>query len=321
MNNPANDKSRLSILLVAYNHENYIRESLDSIFRQSFVGEIELVVADDASTDNTLAIIREYEGRDARFHFKYLESTDNMGITKNYQRGFAACSGEYVAIMECDDYWVSPLKLQRQVDFLDGHQECTLCAVNCFVLDESKSHMYPRTLAGSGYRHISAQDLIADNIVSNFSTCMYRKAALDALPDRLFEMYSDDWIVNICAARKSMIGYLEEPMSVYRLHAQGTWTQLTQVEKLKAQLELLSPYDALTEGVFHSEFETLRNRLEMAISSAKSSQAKVQQVKARRDAISSVTDWLPPIVVIVAKYLIPPKLKFFLVRKFLRSQK
>lgn len=314
------EKFRLTILLVTYNQERFIRQAMESILQQEFEGKIELIVADDTSTDRTPEIIREYDGRDSRFLFRYLERTGNLGGTKNYQRGFAACSGDYIAIMEGDDYWSSPLKLRRQADFLGSHRECDLCAVNFHVLDESNSQMYPRTPAGSGYRYISARDLIADNIVSNFSTCMYRKSALDSLPEGLFEISSYDWIVNICVARNSMIGYLEEPMSVYRLHAQGIWTQMTQLEQLKAQLELLAPYDALTEGVFHDEFEALKNRLEEAIAQSESRPEIKQQRKPGAGAHSAISGLLPPVVVNVLRSLLSPRIKRFVARTLHRSR-
>ena len=181
---------RLSVLLVTFNQERYVEEALRSLLGQSVDGTIQVVVADDGSTDRTLDIIEEYEGRDARFHFTFLDHRSNRGITKNYQRGFAACEGEYVAILEGDDYWISPHKLRRQAEFLDAHWECDMCAVNYFVYREERAEFTPRTTVGRGYRYLSARDQIAENLASNFSTCMYRRRALEALPTALFETTS-----------------------------------------------------------------------------------------------------------------------------------
>ena len=181
---------KLSVLLVTYNHEKYIRQALDALFKQVLDGPIELVIADDGSSDCTLEILKEYEGRDDRFVFNYLEFKGNLGITKNYQRSFAACSGEYVAVLEGDDYWCSPLKLARQVEFLDNHWECSLCSVNYLVYEEDRSAFTPRIPAGTSFKLVGARDLIADNLVGNFSTCMYRKSDLDNLPAALFDIRS-----------------------------------------------------------------------------------------------------------------------------------
>lgn len=314
MNNRYTESPKLSILIVTYNHERYISKALESILNQTFDCSIEVIVADDASSDSTLAIIKEYESKDSRFRFKYLDNTKNLGITKNYQRGFAACSGEYVAVLEGDDYWVSPFKLQRQIDFLTTHWQCDLCSVNYFVFEESRSHFYPRTAIGHGHRLIGARDLIADNLVGNFSTCMYRKTALVALPQRLFDICSYDWIMNICVARSSLIGFLEEPMSVYRLHSNGVWTQTPHIEKLKQQLALIPEYDNLTNNVFHAEFEALSNRLQHTIAMTKFANVVAMTNPSTAGKISRLIDYLPPVLLSVARALIPPKLKRFIVR-------
>jgi glycosyltransferase involved in cell wall biosynthesis len=305
---------RISVLLVTYNHENHIRQALDALFGQLINEPIELIIADDASEDTTLNLIKEYEGRDDRFTFKYLDSAINLGITKNYKRGFSACSGQYVAVLEGDDYWISPFKLHRQIDFLDTHWESDLCSVNYFVFEENRSHFYPRSAIGNGHRLVSAIDLIADNLVGNFSTCMYRKTALDTLPQRLFEICSYDWIVNICVARSSLIGFLEEPMSVYRLHSNGVWTQTPHVEKLKQQLAMIPEYDNLTNNVFHAEFEALSNRLQHTILMAKPVDVVTVMTPSTAGKISRLIDYLLPVLLSVAHALIPPKLKRLIVR-------
>lgn len=305
---------RISVLLVTYNHENHIRQALDALFRQVLQEFIELVVADDASSDSTVKIIKEYEEIDDRFSFKYLDNSSNLGITKNYQRGFEACSGEYVAVLEGDDYWVSPFKLQRQMDFLDTHWESDLCSVNYFVFEESRIHFYPRVAIGNGHRLISARDLIADNLVGNFSTCMYRKSVLDALPKRLFEVCSYDWIVNICVARNSLIGFLEEPMSVYRLHSNGVWSQTPYLKKLEAQLELIPEYDLLTNHAYHAEFELLSKQLQHMIYMANLAHIADTATRPALNSLPRLIDCLPPVFLVAARALIPPKLNRFIVK-------
>ncbi len=322
---------RISVLLVTYNHENHIRQALDALFGQVIDEPIELIIADDASSDNTLAIIKTYEEKDNRFSFKYLDNVKNLGITKNYQRGFSACTGQYVAVLEGDDYWVSPFKLQRQVDFLDTHWECELCTVNYFVFEEERLHLYARTNMGTGYRLISARDLIADNLVGNFSTCLYRKSALTALPEQLFEICSYDWIVNICVANSSWIGFLEEPMSVYRCHSNGAWTQISHLEKLNAQLKLIPAYDELTNHVYHTEFKLLSDQLQHMIHTDNISQQTDEVIQEITDELVQkivheiiqqpavnlpfqIADYLPPLLLDITRALIPPKLKRFIVR-------
>jgi len=297
---------KISVLLLTYNHEKYIQQALDALFYQLITETIELVIADDASSDSTVEIIKEYEGKDDRFCFKYLNNTKNMGVTKNYQRGFKACSGKYVAVLEGDDYWISPYKLQRQMDFLDNHWECSLCSVNYFIFEEDHCNFYPRSRIGDKHRLISARDLIMDNLVGNFSTCMYRKSALDYLPIRLFEIESYDWIVNICIAQTSMIGFLEQPMSVYRLHSKGVWSKTSALQKLRKQQELIIDYDILTNHVFQMEFELLSNQLKQRIFITKLKKQPVIGI------LLNLIDILSSKLIKTVRVLIPSKLKFFI---------
>ncbi|POA76363.1 glycosyltransferase [Pseudomonas sp. DP16D-R1] len=310
----------ISVLLVAYNHEKHIRQALNSLFGQVFDGPIELVVADDKSSDSTLSIIQEYEGADPRFTFKYLDYSENLGITKNYKRGFEACTSEFVAVLEGDDYWISPCKLQRQVDFLTAHWESDVCSVNYYVYEEDRAHLSPRVPASAGHRFISARELIADNVVGNFSTCMYRRSALSRLPEGLFDIKSYDWITNIVLAKTSLIGFLEEPMSVYRLHGGGVWTQTPHIDKLKAQLAILPAYDALTDNVFHEDFERLSSHLRHLITVSQLGHVAESVGKPVFRVIPTLVSLMPPVFIMVIKLLVPVAVMNLLARVVKRSR-
>jgi hypothetical protein len=141
---------------------------------------------------------------------------------------------------------------------------------------------------------------------------------LNTLPNQLFNITSYDWIVNICVARSGLIGFLEEPMSVYRLHAQGTWTQTSAKEKLQLQLALIPAYDTLTNGIYHTEFELLSNRLQHMISIANLTHIATTVTQPTANLLARLIDYLPPIFLAVTRVLMPPKLKRFIVHIFHR---
>lgn len=255
----------ISIVLITYNHEKYIDKALDGLFFQAISGWIEVVVADDFSKDNTLAKIKSRAQSQDRFDFVFLESSENVGITKNYQRAFAACKGQYVAVLEGDDYWISPKKLENQVNYLEEHLEVGLCSSNYYVFNQHECRFTTRCPTDGGVKTIGARDLIFDNIVGNFSTCMYRGAELQSLPPAIFELKAYDWIVNICIAKNSLIAFLPQPLSIYRVHSGGEWSKSTHIDKLKLQLSLLFDYDRVSGGVFHDEFLELSSRLQQSI--------------------------------------------------------
>jgi len=307
------EECRMSIILITYNHEKYIKQSLESIFSQDLDCKIELIIADDASTDKTLDIIKSFAKTDTRFTFKYLNSPINIGITKNYQRAISATSHNYVAIMEGDDYWITPYKLRTQMEFLKSHLECNMVSVNYYVYEETRGKLTPRVAIGKSSRYIKARDLIKDNLVGNFSTTMYRRSALLNLPPKIFEIKSYDWIINICISTNSLIGFIEEPMSVYRLHSAGAWTGTTHLQKLEEQLSLIPQYNELTKKYFQKEFNVLTRRLNTEIRRIKSCNSMVQTERSRID----LSIYFPEIILRAIK-LIMPAFIFNFLKKYIK---
>lgn len=306
----------LTILLVTYNHEKYILQALKSLSEQIFEGTIEVIVADDCSTDETLSIIRAFAVETENFSFKFLESTVNVGITKNYARGFAACTGEFVAVLEGDDYWISPDKLRLQVDFLRSHLECNLCSTNYYVLDEARAMIKVRTPIVGDYRLIGVRELIADNLVGNFSTCVYRRQSLINLPEQIFDLLAYDWIINISVSYCSFIGFIDLPMSIYRVHNQGVWSKTSHIEKLRTQLSCLDDYDKVTNRVYHDDFQLLASRLRNDIAASRLEDSVPLVIKEQFLTIRGITNYIPPIILLILRLIIPPKILNWATRCF-----
>ena len=261
MGNKMGAEPTLDVLLVTYNHEKFIQQALDSIAYQDFSGTKRIFVADDCSTDRTVDIIAEFAKTHEGVEYVFLPSASNIGITANYARGFAATKSGYVAVLEGDDYWSATNKLSKQVAFLEVHRECAACACNYYVYDESRLSHQLRVEGSDGFMLLTPRILIADNLIGNFSTCVYRREILQTLPPELFRITAYDWAVNICVSMRGVIGFLREPLSVYRQHDNGVWSSAETSEKLLAQLQLIPVYDSLTGGVFSEEFESLRRAI------------------------------------------------------------
>lgn len=116
----------MSIVSISYNQEEYIREALDGFAAQRTEFPVEVIIADDASTDATPRIIGEYAARYPQLFRPILRQT-NIGVHANFKDVLSAARGEYLALCEGDDYWTDPLKLSKQVKYLDRHPETTVC--------------------------------------------------------------------------------------------------------------------------------------------------------------------------------------------------
>lgn len=112
----------VSVGILTYNQAQYIRQCLDSVLMQEVDFDYEIVVGDDASSDGTQEILREYATRYPD-KFVLLLGENNEGISMNYKKVLSACKGEYIALCEGDDYWTDPHKLQIQLDFLESHSD------------------------------------------------------------------------------------------------------------------------------------------------------------------------------------------------------
>ncbi len=254
-------KPKASVLLVTYNHEKYIRQALDGVMMQKTDFDFEIVVADDYSQDSTLEIIEEYQADN--HNIRVLPSESNVGITRNYQRGFAACRGEYVAVLEGDDFWISPNKLKLLSTFLDQHPECVFCFHRFIRHDELSNRLvaHPPFEIKAEFELFTASQLARDNFAGNFSACVYRREVIDRLDPTLFEMKVYDWMFNITVAQAGTIGYLPNIMSVYRVHACGAWSAKTVEEWRPELLELVDVYNKYLDFKLDSEFTAYRSAL------------------------------------------------------------
>jgi glycosyltransferase involved in cell wall biosynthesis len=116
----------VSIVTVTYNHESYISKTIEGVLAQQVNFLLEFIIAEDCSTDGTLTVCRHY----AELHpglIRLITSDTNVGAVANERRAMLAAKGKYVALCEGDDYWSDPLKLQKQVDFLEAHPDYSVC--------------------------------------------------------------------------------------------------------------------------------------------------------------------------------------------------
>ncbi|MEZ0602643.1 glycosyltransferase [Paraburkholderia sp. IW21] len=302
---------RVSVLLVTYNHQEYVAQALRSVLNQDYEGAIEVVVADDCSTDGTLDVIKQFVDTDLRFTFRFLESGKNLGITKNYQRAFAACDRDYVAVLEGDDVWTHRSKLTKQIAVLDDCLECVLCASNYFVWDEGNARFTARTSVDRpGFMYMDSRYVIGDNLPGNFSACVYRVNALRKLTPQLFDLKAYDWAVNICIGMFGVMAYVHEPLSIYRVHGGGAWSGLSAANKIQEQLDAVDQYDKVTKGIYEHEFGELRRQLKQRQLIEKGSSALGVRAGLRgiKRAVRLAT---PPIVLQILRWVLPPA--FFLI--------
>lgn len=128
----------VSVCMITYNHENYIREAIEGVLKQKTDFPIELIIGEDCSTDGTRKIVVEYAKKYPNIILSLLSET-NLGMMRNFLDTMKAAKGKYIALCEGDDFWIDPYKLQKQVDFLEENQDFGLCYTRCkYYIQEKK---------------------------------------------------------------------------------------------------------------------------------------------------------------------------------------
>jgi len=232
---------KVSVQMVTYNHEEFIAKAIDSILMQRTSFDYEIVIGEDCSTDNTRNIIIDFQKRYPD-KIRLLLNEKNLGMHRNGVQTLQACKGEYVAILEGDDYWTSPDKLQKQVDFLDNHPECVICFHNVSEVYKDGSRE-PRDVNQANQKEISTvEELLEGNFISHCTT-MFRRGIVD-IPEWFSSLPMGDWPHHILLALHGKIGHINEVMAVHIFHQAGVWYSFSQnrLKEAKAKIEV---YDQL----------------------------------------------------------------------------
>lgn len=143
----------VSVICNTYNHEAYIRQCLDGFLAQKTSFPFEVLVHDDASTDHTADIIREYEAKYPDFILPIYQTENqySKGVPISIAIQFPRSRGKYVAFCEGDDYWIDPLKLEKQVSFLEDHDDYSSAVHNVLTVDKDSNPLYENNFGDNDF--------------------------------------------------------------------------------------------------------------------------------------------------------------------------
>jgi glycosyltransferase involved in cell wall biosynthesis len=207
--------------MITYNQEMYIRQAVESVLSQDTDFPYELVIGDDCSTDDTSAICLELQQENPE-KIRLLVREQNLGMAGNFFSTLKECSGQYLAILEGDDFWTDSHKLQRQADFLDANPNFTIVftRTETFYQDQDREgHEIP----GASLKEFTMENLLKVNFIANCSV-MYRQNIVVKFPDWFSRMDMLDWPLHVLYAQQGGIGFIDEKMAAYRIHSQSNYS-------------------------------------------------------------------------------------------------
>ncbi len=268
---------KISVVVTAFNHEKYIAQCLDSILMQKGSYDLEVILGDDCSTDNTRQIMQDYQSNYPD-KLTLLPLTTNLGITKNIKRCLDKCTGDYIAFCEGDDYWTDAYKLQKQMEFFESHLDYSVCfnAIMIYYEAERRFTAHPDQVSLETDT-ITVKELIAINYIGNFSCCMYRSKIINQLPEKLFDINTVDWMFNMACGQLGKIGFIRDWMSTYRIHSNGAWSKKSNYEGFYDILTHIDIYDHYFSYQYSEQFSRLKEQI---INNMKTSQLKPRLIRA-----------------------------------------
>ena len=247
---------KVSVLMLTYNHELFIAQAIESALIQETNFTFEIVIGEDCSTDRTRKIVREFQSTHPD-KIRLLPSDRNVGMHRNYFRTLQACVGEYVAVLEGDDFWTSRGKLQKQADFLDTHGDYVICFHNVTVFRDDGSKPPWRLCPDDQKETSTIEDLLIGNFIPTCAT-MFRNEQIGEIPEWLYSLNVLDWPLHILKAREGFVGYINKTMAAYRMHSSGAFSGF---DPVRLQLSRLEMYESLLGRLSNRHDRLIRNSI------------------------------------------------------------
>ena len=243
-----NAKSPLvSVCIQTYNHEKYIIQCLDSILQQKTNFDFEIILGEDDSQDNTREICIEFANRyqdKIRLFLRDRQTTqlkDKKGNLLRRLNGIFTrmdARGKYIALCEGDDYWTDPLKLQKQVDFLEANPDYSMCFTRANILQNDIFSLHPLPYNRNVF---SSLDLLKSYNFICTASVMFKSSVLKNLKN-MSKYPFGDLALHLNSSKYGKIGCLDDVTTVYRIHENGVWSRLNKKEELLKYLKFYSVY-------------------------------------------------------------------------------
>lgn len=227
----------VTIICNTFNHEKYIGKCLDSFVDQKTSFKYEIIVHDDASTDNTAEIIKAYQRKYPNL-FKviiqekniYSQNIDSMTYIEKL------IDGKYIALCEGDDYWTDERKLQKQVEFLENNNDYFLCGHQGIKIAEDGKYISEFFKDEHEYAYDTGIDDPQYTHRFHTSSMVFKREFFENYRDILKKIKSYDYVYKYLMSMSGKVKVLPEKMSAYRMNAVGSWSERVMKNKEKQKV-------------------------------------------------------------------------------------
>lgn len=277
---------KVSILCTCYNHEKYIGQALESFVKQKTNFDYEIIVHDDASTDNSRKIIQEYANKYPEIIKPIFQTVNQYSLGVKITKTFLLpiVRGDYIATCEGDDYWIDENKLQIQFDFLENNPDYSACAHNSYVKDESIGITKMQYLSKGDYDITTKDVLPYGGACYHTSSIFYRKEYAYNRPAFFEGLSFIDYPQAIFLTCVGKVHFIDKPMSVYRFGTQGSWTLRNTrnnerlVDIRNQIIKMLYGVDEYTDYIYHEKIQNIILNNEYYIQELKGNYKNLKQM-------------------------------------------
>ncbi|WP_318639740.1 glycosyltransferase family 2 protein [Flavobacterium ardleyense] len=226
----------ISVIMITYNHADYISKAIEGVLMQKTNFKIELIISNDASRDAThQAIEKAIAALPENITVTYFNQTKNIGMMPNFLFVLQQAKSAYIAQCDGDDYWTDPDKLQKQFDFLEANPDYQICHHN--VLERRGLKYRKRNHKLTEDKTDDLERLAQGNFVHS-SSIMVRNTVRE-FPEYFARAENGDYFLLLLAARKGKLKYLNEVMSVYRIHNKSSWSSMKKRTQRETHINFL----------------------------------------------------------------------------------
>jgi len=233
--------TKASVIILAYNHEQWIDEAIASVVGQSIAGDIEVIAHDDCSTDQTFAKLTRWRDKYPAL-IRVFRSQQNLGSQKLLKQRFVSlineeCRGAYLHVLEGDDFWVDKEKLEKQIRFLDANIEWAMCFHNVNLVSEDGA--FVSELIPSNFRRDVSQEHLRNFQYAylHMNSLCFRNVK-PTMPGEFYLSKNGDMFFPFAYGRAGAAKFLENVTpSAYRQTNKGAWTALSPSQKAANKLQ------------------------------------------------------------------------------------
>lgn len=213
---------KVSVVTITYGHEKYITETLDGVLMQQYDGPVEFIIANDNSPDATDEVVKKYfleNPAPSNFEIKYTKHEANKGMMPNFIWALEQATGQYIALCEGDDFWIDPLKLQKQVDFLEENEDYSATITNR-KFDDLVNHQSYIT----NYPELIRTEHILKGEVLPTQTILFRNILKQEDFNKFNKMIAGDRVISYLLSLKGPIHCIKDCTAIYNYTGNGVWS-------------------------------------------------------------------------------------------------